>query len=156
MTDPPHPTAPRRHADLEGFLTECAAAGIGVVRDPDVTAAPHGLAVGVDLASRDTATIGGMVATNAGGLHVLRHGHLADGNLHVNVVGPAPEDDRAVEAVYALVLEHGGSVSAEHGVGVAKRGWLERQRGSAAVVAMRAIKTALDPDMILNPRVLLP
>jgi FAD/FMN-containing dehydrogenase len=47
-------------------------------------------------------------------------------------------------------------VSAEHGIGLAKRGWLERQRGSVAVRAMRAVKAALDPDGILNPAVLLP
>ncbi|MGH9276436.1 MAG: FAD-linked oxidase C-terminal domain-containing protein, partial [Acidimicrobiales bacterium] len=44
----------------------------------------------------------------------------------------------------------------EHGIGVAKRAWLERQRGSATVATMRAIKAALDPDDILNPGVLLP
>ena len=55
-----------------------------------------------------------------------------------------------------LTLAHGGSVSAEHGIGVAKRAWLVRQRGDEAVGAMRAIKAALDPDGILNPGVLLP
>jgi len=47
-------------------------------------------------------------------------------------------------------------LSAEHGIGSAKRGWLVRQRGAAAVDAMRAVKAALDPDGILNPGVLLP
>ena len=74
----------------------------------------------------------------------------------MNIVGPAADDDRPVDAVLDLVLELGGSVSAEHGIGMAKRAWLVRQRGEAAVAAMRAIKAALDPDGILNPRVLLP
>ena len=92
----------------------------------------------------------------APGSTTLVYGHLADGNLHVNIVGPPPDDDRPVDAVLDLVLELGGSVSAEHGIGTAKREWLVRQRGEAAVAAMRAIKAALDPDGILNPRVLLP
>jgi FAD/FMN-containing dehydrogenase len=47
-------------------------------------------------------------------------------------------------------------VSAEHGIGVAKRAWLVRQRGEEAVAAMIALKHALDPDGVLNPGVLLP
>ena len=53
-----------------------------------------------------------------------------------------------------LVLELGGSVSAEHGIGVAKVDWLVRDRGEATVAAMRAIKDAWDPRGILNPGVL--
>jgi FAD/FMN-containing dehydrogenase len=48
----------------------------------------------------------------------------------------------------------GGTVSAEHGIGVAKTAWLEADRGAAAVAAMRAIKHALDPNGVLNPGVL--
>ena len=92
----------------------------------------------------------------APGALTLVYGHLADGNLHVNIVGPAADDDRPVDAVLELVLRLGGSVSAEHGIGVAKRGWLVRQRGEAAVAAMGAVKAALDPDGVLNPGVLLP
>ena len=66
------------------------------------------------------------------------YGHVGDGNLHVNVLGPAPEDQRADDAVLELVLELGGSVSAEHGIGVAKVGWLVRDRGEETVAAMRA------------------
>ena len=58
------------------------------------------------------------------------YGHLADGNLHVNVLGPAPDDEACDTAVFELVLELGGSVSAEHGIGVAKVDWLVRDRGS--------------------------
>jgi len=56
--------------------------------------------------------------------------------------------------VLRLAMEMGGTVSAEHGIGVAKVGWLEADRGPADVAAMRAIKRALDPDGILNPGVL--
>jgi FAD/FMN-containing dehydrogenase len=47
-----------------------------------------------------------------------------------------------------------GTISAEHGIGVAKTAWLERDRGAADVAAMRAIKRALDPKGILNPGVI--
>jgi FAD/FMN-containing dehydrogenase len=82
------------------------------------------------------------------------YGHIADGNLHVNVLGPPPDDERVDDAVFELVLEMGGSVSAEHGIGVAKVDWLVRDRGEAAVSAMRAIKRAWDPAGILNPGVI--
>jgi FAD/FMN-containing dehydrogenase len=57
--------------------------------------------------------------------------------------------------VLGLALEHGGSISAEHGIGVAKVRWLALDRAPGDVAAMRAIKRALDPDGILNPGVLL-
>ena len=82
-------------------------------------------------------------------------GHLGDGNLHVNVTG-ATAVDAVEEVVLGAVLDRGGSISAEHGVGIAKRAWLERDRGPADVAAMRAVKAALDPDGICNPGALLP
>jgi FAD/FMN-containing dehydrogenase len=88
------------------------------------------------------------------GARTIVYGHVADGNLHVNVLGPDPDDERVDDAVFELVLELGGSVSAEHGIGVAKVNWLVRDRGIEAVAAMRAIKRALDPSGILNPGVL--
>jgi FAD/FMN-containing dehydrogenase len=85
---------------------------------------------------------------------VYLYGHAGDGNLHVNVVGPPPEDEGVDDAVLELAIRHGGTVSAEHGIGVAKVAWLERDRGAADVAAMRAIKRALDPAVLLNPGVL--
>jgi FAD/FMN-containing dehydrogenase len=83
-------------------------------------------------------------------------GHAADGNLHVNVTGADPADERVDEVVLTLVAEHGGSISAEHGIGTAKKRWLHLSRSPAEIAAMRAIKRALDPAGILNPNVLLP
>ena len=82
-------------------------------------------------------------------------GHLGDGNLHVNVTGVAPDDGAVDDAVLGLVLERRGSISAEHGVGTAKRRWAAEQRGPTAMAAMAAVKAALDPAGILNPAVLL-
>jgi FAD/FMN-containing dehydrogenase len=83
-------------------------------------------------------------------------GHVAEGNVHVNVTGVAPEDERVDDAVLGLVVRLGGSVSGEHGIGTARRAWLARSRTAAEVDAFRAVKRALDPDGILNPNVLLP
>ena len=83
-------------------------------------------------------------------------GHVGDGNLHVNVLDLEPADETVDSAVLELVAEHGGSVSAEHGIGVAKARWLSLTRSPEEIAAMRAIKRALDPDELLNPGVLLP
>jgi FAD/FMN-containing dehydrogenase len=83
-------------------------------------------------------------------------GHAADGNIHVNVTGVEPGDDRVDVAVVGLTAALGGSISAEHGIGTAKRRWLHLNRSPAELAAMRAIKHALDPHGTLNPNVLLP
>ena len=92
----------------------------------------------------------------AGGDRVIMFGHLGDGNVHVNVLGADAGDVRVDDAVLSLVLECGGTISAEHGVGVAKARWLARARGETEVEAMWAIKRALDPGGRLNPGVVLP
>ena len=89
-------------------------------------------------------------------------GHAGDGNLHPDLVlergDPRGEAiTKAVQAdLYRAALDLGGTVTGEHGIGSARREWLEEQRGTEAVRVMRAIKGALDPQGLLNPgRVLL-
>jgi FAD/FMN-containing dehydrogenase len=82
-------------------------------------------------------------------------GHAGDGNVHVNVTGIDADDERVTDAVLRLVAGFGGSISAEHGIGVAKRRWLSLARNETELRAFRAIKRALDPHQILNPNVLL-
>jgi FAD/FMN-containing dehydrogenase len=91
----------------------------------------------------------------AAGCTVHTFGHVGDGNLHVNVLGPAPDDESVDDAVLRLAASYGGSIGAEHGVGRAKRRWLSLSRSPAELAAMRAVKTALDPAGLLNPGVLL-
>jgi len=90
------------------------------------------------------------------GATLLLFGHVGDGNVHVNVVGPPAADEEVDDLVLGLVVERGGSISAEHGIGTLKRRWLARDRSPGEVAAMAAIKGALDPDGVLNPGVLLP
>ena len=88
----------------------------------------------------------------------LLFGHLGDGNVHVNVLGPggAEPADEVDDAVLRYVAELGGSISAEHGIGTAKLSQLHLNRSEAELAAFSAIKRALDPVGLLNPNVLLP
>ncbi len=81
-------------------------------------------------------------------------GHVADGNVHVNVTGVHPADLTVDDRVMHYVAELGGSISSEHGIGTAKRQWLHLNRSEAELVAFRRLKWALDPAGILNPNVL--
>ncbi len=117
---------------------------------------PHKLDVGLPL-GRLAAFVDEVrtaVETVAPGARTYLYGHVCEGNLHVGIIGPPPEDESVDDAVLRLTIEMGGTVSAEHGIGAAKVGWLEADRGAADVAAMRAIKRALDPDGVLNPGVL--
>ncbi|HDR9473591.1 FAD-linked oxidase [Burkholderia multivorans] len=84
----------------------------------------------------------------------LFFGHVGDGNVHIGVSLAATTDADADEIdrrVYAIVREMGGSVSAEHGIGVLKRDYLAHTRSDAEIALMRTLKAALDPCGILNP-----
>lgn len=83
-------------------------------------------------------------------------GHIGAGNLHVNVLGPDPADGTVDETVMRLAAAHGGTISAEHGIGRAKAALLHLSRSPSEIAAMRAVKAALDPGDLLNPGVLLP
>jgi FAD/FMN-containing dehydrogenase len=96
-----------------------------------------------------------VVADRAPAARTFLFGHVGDGNVHVNVVG-AGEGDEVDDAVLRLVAARGGSISAEHGIGTAKRRHLHLSRSPDEIAAFRAIKRALDPAGILNPRALLP
>jgi FAD/FMN-containing dehydrogenase len=94
------------------------------------------------------------------GARMVTFGHLGDGNLHYNVQAPEGTDPAAFLAafepavnacVYDAVEAHGGSISAEHGIGVLKREELERRKPVVAMTLMRSIKRALDPDDLFNP-----
>jgi len=99
-----------------------------------------------------------VVAATAPGVTPVPFGHLAEGNVHVNLPGARPFDEAGAvtEAVLTLVAELGGSISAEHGIGRAKRRWLHLGRSAADIAAMRAIKGALDPAGVLSPGRVLP
>ena len=86
-------------------------------------------------------------------------GHVGDGNLHYNIVLPetlsgdalSTTRERASRLVYDLVREMNGSISAEHGIGLLKRGWLSEYKDTTELDIMRTLKRALDPHNTLNP-----
>jgi FAD/FMN-containing dehydrogenase len=94
------------------------------------------------------------------GMRLVNFGHLGDGNLHYNVQAPQGADagaflrseEHAVNAVvYDAVVAHGGSISAEHGIGALKRDELAQRKDPTALAMMRAVKAAFDPQGLLNP-----
>ena len=100
-----------------------------------------------------------LLASLRPGLELIAFGHVGDGNLHYNVVLPhdlpaeerREEGERITHAIYDLVAELGGSFSAEHGVGQAKKAYLAEYRGGVELDVMKAFKKTLDPANILNP-----
>jgi FAD/FMN-containing dehydrogenase len=82
-------------------------------------------------------------------------GHLAEANLHVNVL-KAGDSEAVTDAVLSLVASLGGSISSEHGIGRAKARWLGLSRSETEIDLMRSVKAAFDPLGLLNPGVLLP
>ncbi|GAA4868249.1 FAD-binding oxidoreductase [Luteimonas vadosa] len=90
---------------------------------------------------------------------VVWFGHVGDGNLHINVLRPAQMDADAfaarcgqVTALLAATLQkHGGSISAEHGIGLAKKDYLASTRSPEEIAIMAGIKRVLDPAGIMNP-----
>jgi len=92
-------------------------------------------------------------------IEVVWFGHIGDGNLHINVLRP---DDLAEEAfiaqcehvtklLAATLQRHGGSISAEHGIGLVKRAYLESTRSASEIMLMRGVRKVFDPNGILNP-----
>ena len=101
-------------------------------------------------------TVPRCVAAIAPDASIWMFGHAADGNVHVNVTGVPVDDERVTAAVFEFVAGLHGSISAEHGIGSAKRRYLHLVRSAVEIATYRAIKRALDPVGILNPNVLLP
>ena len=131
----------------EGHTEAISAAGLPVKLDVSVPI--ERLA---DLAERLPDAVGAIEPT----AQIVTFGHLAEANLHVNVLGAAGDAEAVTSAVLALVASLGGSISSEHGVGRAKAAWLGLSRSPAEIDVMRSIKAAFDPFGLLNPGVLIP
>lgn len=86
-------------------------------------------------------------------------GHIGDGNLHLNIIKPDDmlipdfqiECETVNKHVYGLIQEMGGSISAEHGVGMIKKPYLSYSRTDAELALMKGLKHVFDPNQILNP-----
>ena len=90
---------------------------------------------------------------------VVWFGHIGDGNLHINVLKPADmeqpafvaECERVTKLLAEALQRHGGSISAEHGIGLVKKPYLGSTRTEAELALLRGIRGVLDPDGLLNP-----
>jgi FAD/FMN-containing dehydrogenase len=165
------------HGDPTDALTS-ALAGLPEVRDAAVTTegparerlvafrdriteaintrgVPLKLDVAVPVGALDELMAAVRAALAAHGGVAVPFGHLAEGNVHVNILEPGDRDALTGDILRAAA-SLGGTISAEHGVGVAKTGWLHLVRTPAELAAAAALKRALDPAGILNPGVLTP
>jgi len=92
-------------------------------------------------------------------IEVVWFGHIGDGNLHINVLRPEglAEDafiaqcEHVTKLLAGTLHRHGGSISAEHGIGLVKRAYLESTRSAAEIALMRGVRQVFDPNGILNP-----
>jgi FAD/FMN-containing dehydrogenase len=124
----------------------------------------HDIAVPVAAIPAFLANATPAVQAIAPGARAVSFGHLGDGNIHFNFNSPGPGDDPAFlalwdkvqQVVHDIVKEFGGSISAEHGIGVMKVGSLPRYKSHEELDAMRALKLAFDPKNILNPGKVIP
>jgi glycolate oxidase len=93
---------------------------------------------------------------------IVNFGHAGDGNIHVNIMidkslpGELAKAHEAIKEVFQAALDLGGTMSGEHGVGLAKQPFIPMELSADQIAAMRAIKNGLDPNNILNPGKILP
>ena len=146
-----HPGQARALWDLREGISESLAA----------TGTPHknDIALPVRALEDFTRDMEALLGRRYPAFEVCLFGHIGDGNLHVNVMKP---DDLAKEAflaqtsdldhaMFELVRRHGGSISAEHGIGLLKKPYLGYSRSPVEIEMMRSVKRALDPKGIMNP-----
>jgi FAD/FMN-containing dehydrogenase len=120
----------------------------------------HDISIAVSRIPEFVATTDALLEAAIPGVRLVNFGHLGDGNLHYNVQAPADgdaatflrnEEENVNTIVYDSVARFEGSISAEHGVGSLKLDKLEHHKSPVAMGMMRAIKTALDPQNVMNP-----
>ena len=133
----------------------------GISESLSATGLPHKNDIALPIAALDAfcAELDALFAASWPDFEICLFGHIGDGNLHVNVMKPEHLAKEAFlafahgadRAMFELVRRHGGSISAEHGVGLLKKEWLGYTRTPAEIALMRALKATLDPRGLLNP-----
>ena len=132
---------------------------IAVAEREDGPALKHDITVPVADMPRFLRDVGGEIEARWPGTSIFAFGHLGDGNIHFNVRSEEPPPRAELVAkkaeiadfVYERIADFGGSISAEHGIGTLKAAALARLGDPGKLAAMRAIKSALDPQNIMNP-----
>ncbi len=133
----------------------------GISESLSATGLPHKNDVSLPIAGLDAFAedLEQLFAQRYPGWEICLFGHVGDGNLHINVMKPDAMDrpdffaktKEADRDLFAIVQKHGGSISAEHGIGILKKPFLSYSRSEAELEVMRSVKRALDPNGIMNP-----
>jgi len=129
---------------------------------PEGAAWKHDVSVPVSRVAEFIETATAAVERFAPGVRVVAFGHVGDGNVHYDVLRPEGDEDgphndlrdEGSRIVHDIVAGMGGSISAEHGLGAMKTAEALRYKSAVEVAALRAVRAALDPKRIMNPRVL--
>jgi len=138
-------------------LREAMAAG----HIPEGAQVNHDVSVPVSRTPDFIERAGAAAARLLPGVRIVAFGHMGDGNIHYSLLAPTEAGggsfpaDALAGAVYEVVAALDGSISAEHGIGVARVGDLVRYKDAESLALMRTLKRALDPKNVMNPRVLL-
>jgi FAD/FMN-containing dehydrogenase len=136
--------------------------GQSAAQKPEGAAWKHDVATPVSRIADFIEEATAAVTAFAPGVRVVAFGHVGDGNIHFDVVKPEGSDDarhnalrdQGARLVHDIAMTYEGSISAEHGLGTMKSAEALRYKAPQDVAAMRAIRAALDPNRIMNPRVL--
>jgi len=136
--------------------------GQSAAQKPEGPAWKHDVSVPISAIATFLETATAALAARFPGVRIDAFGHVGDGNIHFDVLGPAGGDgaahaagrDEGARLVHDLVASLSGSISAEHGLGSMKTAEAEHYKSPVEVAALRAVRRALDPGRIMNPRVL--
>jgi FAD/FMN-containing dehydrogenase len=136
--------------------------GQSAAQKPEGPAWKHDISVPISRIADFLNEAGRTLAARFPGVRIDAFGHVGDGNIHYDVLGPvggaagahAASRDAGARVVHDLVVSLGGSISAEHGLGTMKTAEALAYKSPVEVAALRAVRAALDPGRIMNPRVL--
>ncbi len=127
---------------------------------PEGAQVSHDISVPVSKTPEFLAKANAALEAKLAGVRIVAFGHMGDGNFHYTAMQPIGADPAVfpgpalTQTVYEIATALGGSISAEHGIGVARRADLARFKDSESLALMRAVKRAIDPANVMNPRVL--
>lgn len=127
---------------------------------PEGAQVSHDISVPVSKTPEFLSRANAALEAKLAGVRIVAFGHMGDGNFHYTAMQPQGADASAfpghalTQTVYEIATALGGSISAEHGIGVARRSDLARFKDSESLALMRAVKRAIDPMNVMNPRVL--
>jgi FAD/FMN-containing dehydrogenase len=136
--------------------------GQSAAQKPEGAAWKHDISVPVSQVAAFIERASAAVVKLQPGARIVAFGHVGDGNIHYDVLRPNGADeathaalrDQGAKAVHDIAMDLGGSISAEHGLGTMKSAEALTYKSPLEVATMRAIRQALDPKRIMNPRVL--